>query len=230
MAARKAGHVVEQHRLVADAALIDVDDAADLLLALGALDVLQFARGAQLRDPGAQVLARIRCRFLCCASFDRRVHLIPVITGLDPVIHVEVRLPRTGGRFSITLPQHGLPAKTSEATVSFGRLGPAMTIGNHISSTSRSVLQPQQQIMTFSLVACSSSLSTESWWIGDAGNDLGLAGAANAEFAGIVDVDAGLEQHFEDFLAFGDEIFLAGTRELDPEAAELRRRFPLPWA
>jgi hypothetical protein len=36
----------------------------------------------------------------------------------------------------------------------------------YISSTRRSDLQPQQQIMTFSLVACSSSLSTESWWIG----------------------------------------------------------------
>ena len=57
MAARIARHVVEQHRLVADPALIDVDDAADLLLALGAGDVLQLAGGAQLRDPGAQVLA-----------------------------------------------------------------------------------------------------------------------------------------------------------------------------
>ena len=35
-----------------------------------------------------------------------------------------------------------------------------------MSRTSRSVLQPQQQIMTFSLVACSSSLSTESWCTG----------------------------------------------------------------
>ena len=59
MAARIARHVVEQHRLVADVALIDVDDAADLLLALGAGDVLQFAGGAQLRDPGAQVLALV---------------------------------------------------------------------------------------------------------------------------------------------------------------------------
>ena len=56
VAARKAGHVVEQHGLVADPALIDVDDAADFLLALGAVDVLQLAGGAQLRDPGAQVL------------------------------------------------------------------------------------------------------------------------------------------------------------------------------
>src|ERR1700692_44390 len=38
MAARIAGHVVEQHGLVADLALIDVDDAADLFLALGAGD------------------------------------------------------------------------------------------------------------------------------------------------------------------------------------------------
>ncbi len=64
MAARKAGHVVEQHRLVADVALIDVDDAADLLLALGARDVLQLAGGAQLRDPGAQVLALFRWRLV----------------------------------------------------------------------------------------------------------------------------------------------------------------------
>jgi len=37
---------------------------------------------------------------------------------------------------------------------------------NYMSRTSRAVAQPQQQIMTFSLLACSSSLSTESWWIG----------------------------------------------------------------
>ena len=99
-----------------------------------------------------------------------------------------------------------------------------MTATVYISSTSRSVSQPQQQIMTFSLVACSSSLSTESWWIRDAGNDAGLAGAADAELAGIVDVDAGIEQHFEHLLALGDEIFLAGARQLDPEAAGAGRR------
>ena len=74
-AARKSRHVVEQHRLVADAALIDVDDAADLLLALGAGDVLQFAVGAQLRDPGAQILALFGCRLFRGASFDCRIHV-----------------------------------------------------------------------------------------------------------------------------------------------------------
>ena len=56
VAARKAGHVVEQHGLVADAPLIDIDDAADFPLALGAGNVLQLAGGAQLRDPGTQIL------------------------------------------------------------------------------------------------------------------------------------------------------------------------------
>src|SRR5580698_4590312 len=54
----------------------------------------------------------------------------------------------------------------------------------------------------------------------DAGDHLGLAGAADAEFAGIIDVDAGVEQHFEHFLARRDEIFLARLGEFDPEAAE----------
>ena len=80
MAARITRHVVEQHRLVADAALVDVDDAADLLLALGAGDVLQFAVGAQLRDPGAQVLALFGCCLFRGASFDGGVHA--GITGL----------------------------------------------------------------------------------------------------------------------------------------------------
>ncbi len=74
VAARKAGHVVEQHGLVADLALIDVDDAADFLLALGALDVLHFARGAQVRDPGAQI-APVRRRLLFRRpSFNGRIH------------------------------------------------------------------------------------------------------------------------------------------------------------
>ena len=46
-----------------------------------------------------------------------------------------------------------------------GRIIP-MGRHNYISSTSRSVLQPQQQIMTLSLAACSSSLSTASRWSG----------------------------------------------------------------
>ena len=90
-----------------------------------------------------------------------------------------------------------------------------------MSSTSRSVLQPQQQIMTLSLEACSSSLSTESWWLRDAGNDASFASAADAELAGIIDVDAGLEQHFENLLALGDEILLARTCKLDPEPADM---------
>src|SRR3984957_4164926 len=53
----------------------------------------------------------------------------------------------------------------------------------------------------------------------DAGDHLGLAGAADAELAGIIDVDAGVEQHFEHFLARRDEVFLARFGELDPEAA-----------
>ena len=91
VAARIARHVVEQHRLVADSALIDVDDAADLLLALGAGDVLQLAEGAQLRDPGAQVLALVDGVLFRGAGFDGGVHAF-VITGLDPVIHAEARL------------------------------------------------------------------------------------------------------------------------------------------
>ena len=75
MAARKARHVVEQHRLVADAALIDVDDAADFLLALGAGDVLHLAGGAQLRDPGAQVLPFLGGRLFVCARYNGGVHV-----------------------------------------------------------------------------------------------------------------------------------------------------------
>src|ERR1700676_4618384 len=54
----------------------------------------------------------------------------------------------------------------------------------------------------------------------DAGDHLGLAGAADAELAGIIDVDAGVEQHFEHFFARRDEIFLTRFGELDPEATE----------
>jgi len=39
--------------LVADAALINIDDAADFALGLGAFDVLNLAGRAHLRDPGA---------------------------------------------------------------------------------------------------------------------------------------------------------------------------------
>ena len=56
VAARVARNVVEQHGAVAHLAHVEVDDAADLVLALGAADLLQLARRAQLVDPGAQVL------------------------------------------------------------------------------------------------------------------------------------------------------------------------------
>src|SRR5271167_789656 len=56
----------------------------------------------------------------------------------------------------------------------------------------------------------------------DAGDHTRLAGAADAELAGIVDIDAGFEQHFENLLALGDEIFLAGARQLHPETAGCR--------
>jgi len=37
---------------------MQVDDAADLGLALGAIDFLQLARGTQRIDPGPQILLR----------------------------------------------------------------------------------------------------------------------------------------------------------------------------
>jgi hypothetical protein len=55
--------------------------------------------------------------------------------------------------------------------------------------------------------------------LGNPGDDARDAFAADAELAGIVDVDAGLVEHFEDLFAFGDEIFLAGARELPRSAA-----------
>ena len=56
IAAGKSRHIVEQHRLVAGLALIEIHDAADLLLAVGALDHLQLAGGLDLAEPGSQVL------------------------------------------------------------------------------------------------------------------------------------------------------------------------------
>ena len=53
----------------------------------------------------------------------------------------------------------------------------------------------------------------------NAGDHPSHALAANAEFTGIIDVDFGLEENLENFLAFGDEVFLAGAGEFDPEAA-----------
>jgi hypothetical protein len=56
IAAGKTRDVVKQDRLVADFALIDVDDTADFLLQLGAADLLELIGGFHLCDPLAQVL------------------------------------------------------------------------------------------------------------------------------------------------------------------------------
>src|SRR5207237_623583 len=48
-----------------------------------------------------------------------------------------------------------------------------------------------------------------------------LAGTADAELAGIIDVHAGIEQHLQDALAFGNDELLARARQLDGEAAGL---------
>jgi hypothetical protein len=58
MALGIARDVVEQHQRIADLALVDVDDAADLALALGAADVHHLAGRLHLRQPSAQVLLR----------------------------------------------------------------------------------------------------------------------------------------------------------------------------
>ena len=49
-------HIVEQHRPVAGLALVNIDDPADLFLAIGALDHLQFVGGIELAEPGSQIL------------------------------------------------------------------------------------------------------------------------------------------------------------------------------
>ena len=56
MAPRKAGDVVEHHRRRPHGALVDVDDAADLLVAPGAGDGYQLAGRLHLRQPDAEVL------------------------------------------------------------------------------------------------------------------------------------------------------------------------------
>ncbi len=56
MAARETGDVVEHHRRRPHGALVDVDDAADLLVAPGAGDGDELARGFHLRQPDAEVL------------------------------------------------------------------------------------------------------------------------------------------------------------------------------
>src|SRR5262249_58313506 len=57
--------------------------------------------------------------------------------------------------------------------------------------------------------------------LGNAGDDALLAGAADAELAGIVDVHSGIEQHLQDALALGNDVLLSGARELDYEPALL---------
>src|SRR5215510_11108397 len=52
-------------------------------------------------------------------------------------------------------------------------------------------------------------------------DDALLAGTADAELAGIVDVDALIEQHFEDGASLRNEELLARARELDREATLL---------
>src|SRR5207302_1123588 len=54
---------------------------------------------------------------------------------------------------------------------------------------------------------------------GGSRNNALLAGAANAEFAGVVDVNTLIEQHFEDRPAFRHEKFPTRAREFDNETA-----------
>ena len=53
-----AGDLVEEHRRIAHLAHVDIDDAADLLLGLGALDDLEFAHGVDGRNPVTKILVR----------------------------------------------------------------------------------------------------------------------------------------------------------------------------
>ncbi len=55
-AAGKPRHVVEQQRGIAHLALINVDDAADLLFGFGALDGFQLSGGCDALDPVPQIL------------------------------------------------------------------------------------------------------------------------------------------------------------------------------
>src|SRR5262245_45435531 len=59
--------------------------------------------------------------------------------------------------------------------------------------------------------------------LGIAGDDPLLAGPADAELAGIVDIHSGIEQHLQDALALGNDELLSGARKLDHEAALLVR-------
>src|SRR5258706_14529919 len=60
MPARIAGDVVEQDRRVTGLALIEIDDAADFLLAVGARDMLDLARGFHFGDPASEILSAQR--------------------------------------------------------------------------------------------------------------------------------------------------------------------------
>ena len=82
-----AGNVFEQHGTVAHFAHIEVDDAADFRLALGAADVLHLARRPQRIDPGAQVLLRGLWRVLggALGGFNDSLHGALLAFQLDAV-------------------------------------------------------------------------------------------------------------------------------------------------
>src|SRR6266581_7482402 len=56
MASRKSRYLIEHQRRVAHFSLINVDEAADFLFGLGALDDFQFAGCLNAADPVAQIL------------------------------------------------------------------------------------------------------------------------------------------------------------------------------
>src|SRR5689334_2228047 len=60
--------------------------------------------------------------------------------------------------------------------------------------------------------------------LGGARNHPLLASTADAEFAGVVDVYAGIEQYLQDALARRNDEFLSGARQLDHEPAFLLLR------
>src|SRR5215831_20465940 len=82
-----AGNVVEQHGAVAHLAHVEVDDAADFRLALGAADLLHLARRAQRIDPAAQVLLRRLWRALggALGGLGDGLHLTLLAVRLDGV-------------------------------------------------------------------------------------------------------------------------------------------------
>ena len=56
MAFRKSRYLIEHERRVAHFPLINVDEGADFLFGLGALDEFQFARRLNAADPVTQIL------------------------------------------------------------------------------------------------------------------------------------------------------------------------------